>query len=421
MRLRVLTHTFPPSTHANAKRPFYVVRHALAQGWEVEVITSFWAVPPGNPETLHHPRLRIRRWHDPVLDWQRRFQSWPVLYRWAVYLSAAVMFPDACASWARGVLKYAQGALPADRTVAYILPASWLLAGRMGSVVNRSWVFDYQEPVTPQQLRLKRRSPLQRLWRKRLQNLERATLHQAGRILFTSETNRQAYVRLGLAPAERTVHVPYFYDASVFERPAPEPAPGFEVVYFGTFDWRGARSPETFLCALAEFLRVHPEARAQTRFRLHGQWPALWDARVRELALADVFIRGRMLDYEEYLEEVRRSPILLLVVSPAHDLYMPSKIVDYLGARRPILGMVPSGSEMHALLVKAGFGRYCADPGDIAGTRSLLEQLWEAYRWGTLQAPPGDRSFWSSETQLPFYLQLVESASTDPILSKAGR
>jgi hypothetical protein len=38
MRLLVLTYTFPPSTHANAKRPHYLVRGFLDAGWGAIVL-----------------------------------------------------------------------------------------------------------------------------------------------------------------------------------------------------------------------------------------------------------------------------------------------------------------------------------------------------------------------------------------------
>lgn len=415
MRLHVLTHTFPPSTHANAKRPFYVVRHALAQGWEVEVFTSSLALPDNAAETLHHPRLRIHRVDDPVLRWQQRARKHPALFRAVVLACSAVMFPDACAGWVRRVLRRLEQHGPADRTLAMVLPASMLLAGRHPQAVDRRWVFDYQEPVSPQQWRVKRRSPLQRAWRRRLENLERTTLHRVGRVVFTARSNLEAYVQMGLVPRARTAHVPYFYDAEVFDAlPAPPVHPEFGIVYFGTFDWRGARSPETFLRGLARFLQLHPEARGCTRFRVHGPWLPQHDALLESLKLREVFEQGRLLDYAGYLEEVRRSPILLLVVAPAHDLFMPSKIVDYFGARRPILALVPPGSEMADVLARAGYGDSCCHPNDVQGVAQILERFWARFRAGALGPAASQTQFWSSTTQLPIYWRHVVAAPELP-------
>ncbi len=411
MRLCVLTHTFPPSTHPNAKRPFYVVRHALAQGWEVEVFTTALDLPENAAETLQHPRLRIHRLDEPLIRLQQLARKHRVLLGSLVQICSGVIFPDACALWVRRALRRLEQSPPADRVLALVLPASMLLAGRRSPGVDRRWLFDYQEPVSPQQLRMKRRSPLQRAWRGRLETLERNTLHRAGRILFTARSNLQAYVQSGLAPRERVAHIPYFYDADVFDAlPAPPVHSDFEIVYLGTFDSRGARNPVTFLHGLAGFLQRHPEARARTRFRMHGRWMARYDGLIESLRLDDVFQRGRLLDYPSYLEEVRRSPILLLVVSPAHELFMPSKVVDYFGARRPILALVPPRSEMHQVLVQAGWGDSCCDPGDVEGVTRILERFWTRFRAGELSPATGQIQFWSSTTQLPLYWRHVETA-----------
>ncbi len=165
-------------------------------------------------------------------------------------------------------------------------------------------------------------------------------------MVFTADTNRQAYIRERLVPAAATVHVPYFFDAAAFAAPAAAVSPGFEIVYFGTFDWRGARSPETFLRALALFLQRHPEARTQTRFRFYGNWLADHDRFISELNLGEVVSIQPAVGYAEYLEkgdaEVPFWCWWCHGTQPVHA----QQIVDYFGARRPILAFVRSIQEM---------------------------------------------------------------------------
>lgn len=210
MRLLVLTHTFPPSTHANAKRPHYLVRGFLDAGWQVDVVTSPLGMPDDTRETVDHPALRIFRLDDPVQILLRKCRRIPWLFRLTALSVAGVMWPDAFAGWARKVFRLIREQPAYERTLAFILPASLLLGGRRPGLVNRTWTFDYQESVTPQQRQLQRRSPLQRAWLPRLAALECHTLHLAGRVVFTADTNRQAYIRERLVPAAATVHVPYF-------------------------------------------------------------------------------------------------------------------------------------------------------------------------------------------------------------------
>src|SRR6185295_1202352 len=102
---------------------------------------------------------------------------------------------------------------------------------------------------------------------------------------------------------------------------------------------------------------------------------------------------------------------LLLVVSAAHNLFMPSKIVDYFGARRPILALVPKESEMRRVLDTAGFADFACDEFDIANGAAALERLWDCYLAGTLVGDMEKSAFWSSETQVPRYLDLVSGST----------
>jgi len=111
--------------------------------------------------------------------------------------------------------------------------------------------------------------------------------------------------------------------------------------------------------------------------------------------------------YSEYIRKLRQSPILLLVVSSAHNLFMPSKIVDYFGAQRPILSFVPPGSEMRQVLDTAGMAEFACDEFDVAGGTAALERLWGRYQAGTLSGNADKTLFWSSEVQMPRYLNMV--------------
>jgi glycosyltransferase involved in cell wall biosynthesis len=409
MRLLVLTHTFPPSTHANAKRPHYLVQGFLNAGWQVDVFTHPVGVPAGAAESVVHPSLRIFRLGDPVEGLLRKCRRNPLLFRMAAFSAAGLMWPDACAWWARKVFRAVRAQPAYDRTLAFILPASLLLSGRCPGRVDRTWTFDYQESVTPQQRRLLRRSPLQRWLLPRLAALERDTLHQAGRVIFTANTNRQIYIREGLVEESATAHVPYFFDAEVFARPADSVTPDFAVVYFGAFDWRGARSPETFLRALAKFLQQRPEARPRTRFLFHGSWLAGHNRFLDELNLRDVVSLQPAVGYAQYLEKLKQSPVLLLVVSSAHSLFMPSKIVDYFGARRPILAFVPRDSEMRQVLEQAGLAEFACDESDVNSGAAALQGLWTRCQTSALTCDAEKIRFWSSATQIPKYLELVRS------------
>lgn len=416
MRLLVLTHTFPPSYISNAKRPYYLVRGFLDTGWEVDVFTSTFGVAPSAAETVVHPKLRIFRTKDPVVKLVGNALERHGLFRTGALAAAAVLWPDPYVLWARRIIRDCRRRGNYDRVLTFVLPASLLLTGRPCDFIGPHCVFDYQESVTPYFRRHPRRSPLQRMLVPRLAKLESRTLHKAGRVVFTADTNRRAYVEQGLVTESATSHVPYFFDAAVFRRPPVELFAGFQIVYFGTFDWRGERSPETFLRAFAQFLQLHPEARPKSKFLFYGTWLPEHNSFIEELKLADVVSLQASVPYEPYLEKLKASPVLLLVVSSAHNFFMPSKIVDYFGSGRPILSFVPRDSEMRRVLEQAGQAEFASDEFDVEGAVAALEKLWARFSTGRLCEPMGKTAFWSSEVQIPRYLELVTAAGKKSVV-----
>jgi glycosyltransferase involved in cell wall biosynthesis len=408
MRLLALTHTFPPSRHSNAKRPYYLVKGFLDAGWEVDVFTSNLGVPEGEPELPPMAGLRVFR-REAIIDrLMRKTKGHELLFRLTVYGITGLVWPDGYTWWSLRTLRAARRQAAYDRTLVFILPASLLLSGVFRGMAGPHWIFDYQESVIPQYRRQLRRSPLQRALLPLLEKLERHTLHKAARVVFTADTNRQTYIREGLVPEAATTHLPYFYDAEVFRDSATAISSNLEIVYFGTFDFRGARSPETFLHSLARFVAKYPDARSRTRFVFYGTWLAEHTRFVEELGLQEVVsIRGSV-PHQDYLEKVKQSPVLLLVVSSAHNLFMPSKIVDYFGARRPILAFVPRASEMRGVLEQAGMADFVCDEFDVEAGVAALERLWQRHQSRTITASAEKTRFWSSETQIPRYLRLVK-------------
>lgn len=409
MRVAIITHAFPPSRHANGKRPYYIAKGLLDAGWEVDVFTSNLGCDRVFTETLAGDRCRVIRVVDPVVKWLDRLKPVRVLYRLGVSAANGLIWPDFYAPWVRRAIKRMRKEGGYDRVLAFVFPPSMYLTAKVNDLVDQSWTFDLQESVTPQYRKFPRRSPFQRLLHPRFERLEQKALHQAGRVVFTADTNRRAYIDAGLVPETTSEHVPYFFDARVFGSGTPDEIEGFNICYFGTFDWRGSRSPEVFLNALAAFLKKHPDARGRTKFVFYGVWHPEHNAIVGSLGLEDVVDIREAVPYGEYLEKVRSAPMLLLVVSSEHNLFMPSKIVDYFGARRPILAYVPEGSEMRHVLDEAGMAEQAVGEIDAEGGARAIESLWMRYASGGFGDLEANTGFWSSDVQVSRYVELLEN------------
>lgn len=418
MRLLIITHTFPPSKHSNAKRPFLVASSALKEGWEVDVLTSNIGFQAGSVETLRHSSLTITRLDDPVIRLLGKLSNNSRIALLLMKCVNGILWPDYCANWVKLVKRRADGFGAYDRILAFVFPPSILRLGESKGLVGSNWIFDYQESVTPQFAKFPRRSLIQRWRTKRLRNLERDTLHEAGKVIFTAASNRDAYINSNLVPSEKSEHIPYFFESNTFSQPADTDG-GFGICYFGGFDLHGERNPHTFLKALAGFLSAHPDAKAHTKFHFYGTWQEAHTEFIKELGLENQFEPHSPLSYEAYLHQVKASPVLLLVVASAHNLFMPSKIVDYFGARRPVLAFVPGESEMRAVLEQAEMTEFACGESDVQAGIRAIEKLWEDFKNGRLGHISAQTKKWSSSHQVPRYLELIRKTGRDSVLLKA--
>lgn len=407
MRVLVITFTFPPSTHANAKRPYYIVKGMLDAGWEVDVVSSQIGMKSGSEELFRDPKCRITRIDDPV--WSlgiARGQG----TRWqkAVTLGAnGLLWPESCRWWALRVFSKVRPDLARyDRILAFVFPPSVLLAAERDGFVDRRWIIDYQESISPHYAIHPRRSPLQ-IWRTpRLVRLERRCLELAGDVVFTAATNRRAYIESNLVEEPKTALIPHFYDSEVFAGKG-EVMKEFVIGYFGYFDVLGWRTPDIFLAALAGFLEKHPEARERTRFLFHGHWMPEHDPMLDDRGLRDIARINPAVPLDRYLELVKQCPVLLLLTSASLNLFMPSKVVEYLGANRPILAFVPDDSEVAGVLREAGMSDFACGERDVEAGILALERLWKLYLSGELAADGSKTAEWSSAVQIPRYLELM--------------
>lgn len=83
------------------------------------------------------------------------------------------------------------------------------------------------------------------------------------------------------------------------------------------------------------------------------------------------------MEYRKALEIQRSADVLLLIDMPVKEpelrVFFPSKTLDYMLARKPILALVDDGSEIHHLVDNNGMGT-CVDRDDVEGIQKHL--LW---------------------------------------------
>lgn len=153
--------------------------------------------------------------------------------------------------------------------------------------------------------------------------------------------------------------------------PAGARVPEDDIVITYTGFFMGLQTPEYFLRGLRLFLDRHPESRL--RFRVVGNFGAFAHL-PGELGLTDrVDVLGTV-PFAEVRKHQLDSDVLLLILppQPGNELKNPSKTVEYLLARRPVLAVAPEG-DLTGLIEKLGAGYTAShDPGSVC---SAIEEI----------------------------------------------
>ncbi|MBV9925925.1 MAG: glycosyltransferase [Acidobacteria bacterium] len=204
--------------------------------------------------------------------------------------------------------------------------------------------------------------------------LERAVVEAADRTVFTSrETVEMVFAKYPEALRQRARVLPQCFDPSLYGA-APDDRAGDEIVirYVGNF--YGTRSPEPLVRALSAVLAENARALDGVRFEVIGRHdPELVSRAGGDQLPEGLFNLRPAVSYRESLLLMAAADGLLVIDAPAEvSVFLPSKLIDYLGAGRPILGLTPPGAAADLI---GRLGGHVAHPSDTGAARSALESF----------------------------------------------
>jgi hypothetical protein len=114
-----------------------------------------------------------------------------------------------------------------------------------------------------------------------------------------------------------------------------------------------------------------------------GWQPDEFTEYVRKLGLDDIVVEKPARIYQEFVEDLAASDVLVVIEMEAEEgIFLPSKVADYVTVGRPILAVSPKTGTMADLLSRFGGGVVadCASPEKIAEGIELLYESWQSGR-----------------------------------------
>lgn len=367
LRILLLTYAFPPLQSAEA----FLSAKALGElpGASVDVLTL-------NPESLGLPLDRsLDSYVADKFNCVHRINppAWcsPSVFSWLRYFAH---LPDRCAIF-NADLYHRAFDLDLSRYDLILSWSQWHSIHLVAAKIKKNfpsvrWVAHLSDPWADNPY-----LPNNRIYRSLQKALEKNSLQYADFIQFTTdETEALVMAKYNnFEVAKNSGVVPHCFVDELYETSESSEREGKLILrYLGNF-YR-ARTPAPLLDALLELYQELPELLDGVSFEFVGKTDDMSVfERARALLPPECVIFRESVPYRQSLSLMKSADYLLIIDAPFEtSVFLPSKLVDYLGADKPIIALSPDGAT--ARLVQS-YGGLRAEPKSLRKIKDLLKTV----------------------------------------------
>lgn len=291
-------------------------------------------------------------------------------------------FPDEKRVWMPAALQAARAALaaaPADVIVSFAQPwTNHLIGLRLHRETRLPFVAHFSDPWVD--------SPYfgrGGLLRQKAEAWEREVVEAAARVIFVNtHTRDRVMAKYPESWKAKSSVIPQSHEPSAVAAPSPiTGARALRMVYTGRF-YDGIRTPSALMRALAELHRESPlDGRIEIEFV--GADMEVYAREAARLGI-DRFVTftGRVPPPDARARAATADVLLVIDADSDGSLFLPSKLIEYLPFRRPILGLTPVPGPSADLIRELGY--QVVAPGDLPAIAATLRDLLQAHAAGRL-------------------------------------
>ena len=165
-------------------------------------------------------------------------------------------------------------------------------------------------------------------------------------------------------------------DFSFLESSKPASFPKFSIAHAGLL-YGGERSPQPLLEALNSLSQSSQIDLGKVSLEFYGPYEKHVDEMIDRAGLSDQTVWHGTFDYHSLLPLLAQAYCLLLITHCGIP-WLPAKLFDYMGARRPIIAITDEGSEVGEIISETGAG-FSIGHHETTGLAALISRLWK--RW----------------------------------------
>jgi hypothetical protein len=216
--------------------------------------------------------------------------------------------------------------------------------------------------------------------------MEKAVVRKADSVIFVSDQTASLVMRKYPAEWQKKVSViPHGFETLKEMNTTGGLISGepLRMVYTGGF--YGLRSPEPLLQA-ARLVENEPDYRGSFTMEFIGSSQFDYKKTAANLGLDNCSFLPAV-TYAESQEACQRADVLLVIDAPSNttNVFLPSKLVDYLAFNKPVLGITPSVGASADLLHELGFP--VISPDEITGIAAAIRSFVDSKRRGKMSLP----------------------------------
>ncbi|MFA4848778.1 MAG: glycosyltransferase [Methanoregula sp.] len=215
---------------------------------------------------------------------------------------------------------------------------------------------------------------------------EKNVMKNSDMIVFVSEETKKLVLKKYPDKIhEKCIVIPHCFDAEIIAQLPETKKPDktkFTLTYTGNFYLQ--RSPRGLFISLKNLLLKRPELKNHLNIQIVGKLPNHYKRLVQQLHLEKIVTITGTVPYLESLQYLKNADVLLVIDAPSKtpSVFLPLKLIEYIGFKKPILGITPLEGESASLIRSL---RGCVvSPDDIPGIEKAILFLYEKFKENSL-------------------------------------
>jgi len=388
----VIAYYFPPMGLSGVQRTMKFVKYLPEFGWNPTVLTvtptGYFARDTSLLSELPAENVRIERVGslDPNMLFRKRgtVKMPPEFVRKAFAFASDFLFiPDNKIGWRRKAVARASTILESEKFSVIFSTAPPFTDHLIGLDLREKFdiplVVDYRDPW----LDYPHKSFPTPYHRWRHTALEKRVLQRASGVITTNRRVKELMLKRHKFLDYKDVSIlSQGFDPADFGSAPASPSNGkMTITHAGVF--YGGRTPRKFLEAVKKLAETDPDLFNAIELNFVGVLQSEYVRMIRRMGLAEKTNVKGYLEHRECVREIQNSDLLWLTLD--NDRQSPGKLYEYLGARKPILALVPEGF-VKQTLEDAGAAAVCR-PDDVNAIWAAIRNFTRLRAAGGLPVP----------------------------------